>query len=775
MAGTASVQVVGPAPTIVQAIGVNGGAAVTGRTAALSVLGSGPGGASALVYDWTVAAAPPGGVATFSINDASAASNTTATFNEAGSYTFTVTIIDAGLSVSSTKTVVATSTLSGIRLVTPGGQMVNYPATLNVTGASQTIVAQGLDQFGAVMAAQPGFIWTATPLTGSTPSPGLTTSANTATLAFTKVGVYALNAQVANDPYISAVAELIVTPTLTSIRVTPNTASLGQGAAQLFAASGYDQFQNVVTTQPTFTWSDSGGTITSGGLFTAPGATGTCTITARSGSVTGTATVQVTSGAPQNTSLASLVASLDAAGSFTRLDMIQILDYVVANGAVTAAELSELKTVVGEAATLHMPNYVQVLASDVINGNAANATYQGAPLGNLAVGSSAAQLTDLIDKWFYGTDLPTLTSASLVYKSAAGSLFPHTPSNYDEYQGELGDCYFISSLGTLADSNPAAIENMIINNGDGTYTVRFYTGPYGQIYTNSGVSDGFTNDAGVADYVTVNSMLPATSSGQLVYADYGASCANPANSLWIPLIEKAYAQWDQTGKEGPYRSGVDSYADIQGGWMATVYAQVLGYNAADYAMATTSEQTAINALAAGEAVTIGTTQWSTTNEYATEFGLYQDHAYAIIGYTASSNTFTLYNPWGFDQPGQLTWSELQTACTGFCVASTAGTVPIGGAPGGAAAGKVSASLGGWGAAAAEPLSAAVWTFAQVDDAAAAVPSGPASAASATFAVFQGMENSGEARLHQPHHAARASTVLSPSLVNAALQSLPALV
>ena len=46
----------------------------------------------------------------------------------------------------------------------------------------------------------------------------------------------------------------------------------------------------------------------------------------------------------------------------------------------------------------------------------------------------------------------------------------------------MGDCYFISALGTLADSNPAAIENMFINNGDGTYTVRFYTGTYGPIY-----------------------------------------------------------------------------------------------------------------------------------------------------------------------------------------------------------------------------------------------------------------------------------------------------
>ena len=96
----------------------------------------------------------------------------------------------------------------------------------------------------------------------------------------------------------------------------------------------------------------------------------------------------------------------------------------------------------------------------------------------------------------------------------------------------------------------------------------------------------------------------------LAYADYGASYTNAANALWIPLAEKAYAQWNQTGKEG--RDGTNSYRSIQGGWMATVDAQVLGYNATDYIMTTTSEQVAVNALAAGDAVTIGTASWSRT-------------------------------------------------------------------------------------------------------------------------------------------------------------------
>ena len=227
---------------------------------------------------------------------------------------------------------------------------------------------------------------------------------------------------------------------------------------------------------------------------------------------------------------------------------------------------------------------------------------------------------------------------------------------------------------------------MFINNGDGTYTVRFYTGTYGSIYnySNGSYSDGFLNSNITADYVTVNAMLPTTTSGMLVYADYGASAYNSANTLWIPMAEKAYAEWDQTGKEG--RSGVNSYNDIQGGWMATVYAQVLGHNATDYAMSTTSQQVAVNALAAHDAVTVGTNNFS-----GTEYGLYADHAYAIVGYNAYNSTFILYNPWGMDQPGQLTWGELRATTGAFTVATTSGTVPISGALGQAVSVKTSLS------------------------------------------------------------------------------------
>jgi hypothetical protein len=327
---------------------------------------------------------------------------------------------------------------------------------------------------------------------------------------------------------------------------------------------------------------------------------------------------------------------------------------------------------------LNMPNYVQVLATDVVDGNPANAHYQGQPLGNLAAGSPAMVSKDLIGKWFLGTDVPAADAGTngtdYGYALASGSLFSGNPSHKDEFQGYLGDCYLITSLGSVADAAPAAIRNMFLYNGDGTWTVRFYAN-------------------GTADYVTVNAMLPVDSNGRLVYADCGDLASGTSNVLWIPLAEKAYVQWDETGKEG--RGGVNAYSDIAGGWMNTVYSQLLGQPAAFYNLVTASDQAAlVNAMTSDWAVSVGTICSSNLPD-----GLYGCHAYAVIGYDSSAGTFTLYNPWGFDQPtSSLTWAQLQSVCDGLCVADPAGTVPISHAlsarPGTLAAGVAAAARAG---------------------------------------------------------------------------------
>ena len=109
--------------------------------------------------------------------------------------------------------------------------------------------------------------------------------------------------------------------------------------------------------------------------------------------------------------------------------------------------------------------------------------------------------------------------------------------------------------------------------------------------------------------------------------------------------------------------------------MATVDAQVLGHNATDYIMTSTPEQVATAALSGQESGDHRHQQFFRHQRY----GLYANHAYAIVGYNASTDTFTLYNPWGTDQPGQLTWAQLQASCTQMAVCDTSGSAPIAGA------------------------------------------------------------------------------------------------
>ena len=349
----------------------------------------------------------------------------------------------------------------------------------------------------------------------------------------------------------------------------------------------------------------------------------------------------------------ALVGSLFVDQSIGRADMIQILESAVDGGAVTDAALAALEalTLPQNEALLNMPDYVAVLAADVVQGNPANATYQGQPLGNLAAQATdplrATALDDLVDKWFYGTDLPAVPSL-VTYSLVAGPLYGTNPNpaldvpcGTDMAQGGMGDCYLIAALGAIADSSLSAIENMIIpngvENGVASWTVRFYYWDPVRGY--------------VADYVTVNAIMPGYE-GSTVYAHPG-----PDGSWWMPIVEKAYAEWNETGREG--RDGQNSYASLYGGWMDVVDAQVLGSAATTYYPAgdPSAEAAVIDAIQSGEAVTAGIFLYGDPVRFG-QLGLVDDHAYEITGYDPVSDTFMLANPWGGYEPAPLTWDDL---------------------------------------------------------------------------------------------------------------------
>jgi polygalacturonase len=165
-----------------------------------------------------------------------------------------------------------------------------------VTGNSTALSVLGADDGGE---SNLTYTWSDTGPSGVTFSANGTNAAKNATAAFTAAGSYNFTVTITDSGGLSTTSSVAVTvnQTLTSIALTPTSASVAENGTQQFSASGKDQFGATLSSQPTFTWalaSGSVGSISSSGLYTAPATTGSATVQATSGGVTGTAGVTVT-------------------------------------------------------------------------------------------------------------------------------------------------------------------------------------------------------------------------------------------------------------------------------------------------------------------------------------------------------------------------------------------------------------------------------------------------------------------------------------------------
>jgi hypothetical protein len=78
--------------------------------------------------------------------------------------------------------------------------------------------------------------------------------------------------------------------------------------------------------------------------------------------------------------------------SITYPDLLGLFSQVEVDGQVSAAEFHDLQTLVAQAGTLNMPGYVQNLANKLINGDPANASYQGTRVQSLQCARNAELL-----------------------------------------------------------------------------------------------------------------------------------------------------------------------------------------------------------------------------------------------------------------------------------------------------------------------------------------------------------------------------------------------
>lgn len=558
------------------------------------------------------------------------------------------------------------SVFTSLQLNSNTGKPIATGSQITSLGTPTSFTAHAIDQFGQPLTVQPVVTWTAAE-TPAGAQPTLQTVDNSLTASYERAGRYTL---VASSSNVHAAVIVNIAQRQLSMEISPGTATVDTGGSLNFAARLLDQFGRPMEKQPFFGWAATGGTISTSGSYTAGTTPGTFMVTARNGNWSRSATITVTASTAvdgfSNSDIRGLVNSAYSDGVISRSEMIGILRSAGDGGSVTASELADLRFLLAPSSLFNMPDHVRNLAGDVVNSNAANATYQRQSLGNLSAGSSETQLNQLVDKWFLGTDLPILTSNSLQYRPASGTLFNSAPGLGDARQGTLGDCYLIASLGSIAARNSAAIQNMFIDNGDGTFTVRFYGGTYGSYYDSSGlISSGFTAGRGTTDYVTVNRQLATFADGSFAYSNYGLSSSNSSVPLWIALAEKAYAQWNQTGLSG--RDGSLNFSAIEGGWMSDVNAQVLGYNSTMYYFHNSASQSLINAVNGGQAVTLGTRSVTGIS------GLVGGHAYTVTSYNSISGKFTLHNPWGTSHPAALTWSQLVSSCTAFVTVNPFGS------------------------------------------------------------------------------------------------------
>jgi len=353
----------------------------------------------------------------------------------------------------------------------------------------------------------------------------------------------------------------------------------------------------------------------------------------------------------KDSGLEDLARSFAADGQLNRTDMINLLRDTKDGSSVDATELQDLRTVLS-GLNYMMPEYVRVLSNKVINSDPAN-TRSG--IGNLGAGSSDIRMENLIGKWFLGNDRPDAISYNRTtrhaYQSVSGNLFQGGISYRDVDQNDVGDCYFLAALGAVALDSPTTIQNMFVSsnddNGDGvtdSWTVRMFNN-------------------GVADYVTVDRFLPTDVWGNATFAGWGGGhFSNTNNELWVALLEKAYAQFNESGWTG--QDGTNSYngttlaasavsdnnAGINGGWADTALEQITGRNAARHGMTTDflfirisdSVNDMISAFNSDRMVVLCTPGSPSSGL------IVGNHCYTLVGYNAATDSFQIYNPWASD-------------------------------------------------------------------------------------------------------------------------------
>ena len=244
--------------------------------------------------------------------------------------------------------------------------------------------------------------------------------------------------------------------------------------------------------------------------------------------------------------------------------------------------------------------------------------------------------------------------------NAKGVFFNAAPEGVDPYQGNLGDCYFIAALASVAWAKPYEIVNRASiwqcdsssdNLGNVSHMINFYSNPKNDNQFNR------STRIEVSDSVPVDK-----SNGNFIYARSG-----DANETWPAVYEKAYAKWRTKNN-----TDCPNYMPIEGGWVQDALGQIIGGTTTTVVHSNVKDPKEILKMiqencATFSAVNIwgrdghskrvmnpmGANSWGgrlSKTEYK-QYNLSPSHCYSILGWDYDEDTKKYYvvlrNPWGY--------------------------------------------------------------------------------------------------------------------------------
>ena len=272
---------------------------------------------------------------------------------------------------------------------------------------------------------------------------------------------------------------------------------------------------------------------------------------------------------------------------------------------------------------------VKNLFDDVVFGNFENAIFnEGSPyltnLGSLSESTPSYLFEILIDKWFSGSDMPTLQidvtgkMLNTTYAQNSSPLYDSSgaPALTDVMEGSLDDSALLAGIAETTLQDPRYIKQLITDNGDGIYEIEMPS-MFG------------------SSFVTVNDELPVPINGD------GMAIATNNTGKWVALLEKAAAQnavnsamvYGQNSQPSPW----NSYASVT----VNTDEQIMLYSGQFYNSASFSDGDTLSAM--NENLVSAEAAFNTGNNVILED---KNHFFAVTNIDVSNGLVSTYDPLG---------------------------------------------------------------------------------------------------------------------------------